>query len=209
MSMKKLYFLLLLIFFFLLNCTKKEEVKDVPYIISKAEADYKKMLKESRNHSIPPPPPRGTFVYGSSNFIIDKDTNVFYFQQPSFFICGTGAENDTVPRLMEFKKEDFIKIPINSIQDFVKLNYKKGERNFAHIASQIDTLNFKVYFDLVNAITQSTYVRNGDFFIIRKTTQEEDTVIDYKKKSKSYYWEDIKWDTSRTDTTHYKFVKRD
>lgn len=207
--MKKFHFLLLLISFFLLSCAKKEEAKNEVYIISKAESDYKRMLKEPRNNSTPPPPPRGPFVYGSNNFIIDKDTNLFYFQQPSFFICGTGAENDIVPRLMEFKKEDFIQIPRNSIEEFVKLNFKQGEKNFIQIASQIDTLNFKTYFDLLNALEPSMISKDGDVFIIRKTTQEEDTVIDYKKKRKEYYYGNIKWDTTQIDTVQYKFVKRD
>lgn len=207
--MKKAYILSLLIPFFLfLNCTKKEEVKNEVYIISKAERDYKKRLKESQNKFIPPPPPKGLFTYGSNNFIIDKDTNVFYFQQPSFFMCGTCLEDDPIPRLMEFETEDFIQIPTSSIQEFIKLNYKAGERNFTHIASQIDTLNFEVYFDLVNTVTKSSLVADKDIFIIRRTTQEEDTVIDYKKKRKSYYYENVKWDTTKIDTIRYRFVKR-
>lgn len=205
--MKKLNFIILLISLFLLNCTKKEEVKNEVYIISKEERDYEK-LKQSGNKLIPPPPPKGPFAYGSNNFIIDKDSNLFYFQQPHFFICGTESENETIPLLMEFKKEDFIQIPTNSIQEFVKLNFKSGEGNFTHIASQIDTLNFKVYFDLINAVEQSALVKDSDQFIIRRTTQEEDTVIGYKKRGKSYYYGDIKWDTTRIDTTRYKFVKR-
>lgn len=207
--MQKRYCILFFGFLLLLNCTKKEKIKHEVYIISKAESDYKKMLKESKNQTTPPPPPRGPFVYGSNNFIIDKDTNLFYFQQPSFFICGTGAENDTVPRLMEFKKEDFIQIPRNSIKEFVLLNLKDGDRNFTHIASQIDTLYFHLYFDLVNAVSQSILRKDGDIFIIRRTTQEEDTIIEYKKSGKSYYYSEIKWDTTRIDTVRYKFVKRD
>ncbi len=205
----KVYLVLILVCFFLLNCTKKEEVKNEVYIISKAESDYKKMLKESKNLTTPPPPPRGRFAYGSNNFIIDKDTNLFYFQQPSFFICGTGAENDTVPRLMEFKKEDFIQIPRNSIREFVQLNLKDGERNFTHIASQIDTLNFDLFFDLIHAVNKPKIQKDSDSFIIRRTTQEEDTIIEYKKSGKSYYHSNIKWDTTRIDTVRYKFVKRD
>ncbi|WP_026704507.1 hypothetical protein [Flavobacterium soli] len=207
--MQKRYCFLFFGFLLLLNCTKKEKIKHEVYIISKAESDYKKMLKESKNQTTPPPPPRGTFAYGSNNFIIDKDTNLFYFQQPSFFICGTGAENDTVPRLMEFKKEDFIQIPRNSIREFVLLNLKDSERHFTHIASQIDTLNFDLFFDLIHAVNKPKIQKDRDSFIIRRTTQEEDSIIGYKKSGKSYYYSNIKWDTTRIDTVHYKFIERD
>jgi len=206
--MKKVYCLLVLICFFLLNCTKKEEVKDVPYIISKEESDDKRMLKEPRNNSTPPPPPPAPFEYGTNNFIIDKDTSIFYFQRPYLFICGTGSEENQPHFLFGFEKDDFIEIPTNSIKDFVLLNFKGGERNHFDIASQIDTLNFTAYYNLINTLKQCKLERDKDRIIIRKTTQEEDTVIYYKKKRKEYYYGNIKWDTTRIDTITYKFLKR-
>lgn len=205
--MKRTYFLTLLVSFFLLNCTKKEEVKNEIYIISKAESDYKEMLEESLNHSTPPPSPPAPSVYGTNNFIIDKDTTIFYFQRPYIFICGTGSEDDHPPFLFGFEKEDFIEIPKNSIEDFILLNFKGGERNIFDIASQLDTLNFTAYYNLINTLKQCKLERDKDRIVIRRTTQEEDTVIEYKKKRKEYYYGDIKWDTTRIDTVRYKLVK--
>ncbi|MDR6966924.1 hypothetical protein J2X31_000924 [Flavobacterium arsenatis] len=183
-------------------------MKNEVYIISKAESDYKKMLEESLKHSTPPPPPPPPSVYGTNNFIIDKDTTIFYFQRPYFFVCNTGWEDNHPPFLFGFEKEDFIEIPKNSIQDFILLNFKGGVRNNFDIASQLDTLNFTAYYNLINTLKQCKLERDKDRIVIRKTTQEEDTVIAYKKKRKPYYYGNIKWDTTRIDTITYKFLRR-
>jgi hypothetical protein len=88
-----------------------------------------------------------------------------------------------------------VEIPNNGIEDFVKLNFKKEDRNIAFISSQLDTLQTKNYFDLISAI--KTSCQDGDTYFIRKTTQEEDTVLKYKKNNEFYYSDEIKWDKSK------------
>lgn len=202
--------LILIMVSLLFGCNKKEEAvnKDSevqkPFVISEFYKQLKKYDKyytdtKGRKIAVPPPPPlipKG-LIYGSNNFIIDKNFKIYYFQRNSGigFRCGTGLENDTIPHFIDLQPKDLIEIPINCIDDFVKLNYKKEVRNFTFISSQLDTLNSKNYFKLIKAIEMS--LGNGDSYFIERTTQEEDTVLYYKKKDMFYDSKEIKWDKTK------------
>lgn len=180
----------------LLNCTKKEVkkiAKNNPYIISKED---KETLEDLKKRKIPPPPPPGEIFYGTNAFIIDKDSNLYYFQgNKSVLACSTGSENDTIPYFVDLQPKDLIEIPNNFIADFVKLNYKKEIRNLTFISSQLDTLQSKNYFDLMKAIRISC--QDMDTYFIGRTTQEEDTVLKYKKNNEYYDSNEIKWDKTK------------
>lgn len=129
----------------LLNCSKKKEkkiVKNNPYIISKENIETLEYLKKRKIP--PPPPPPGQLFYGTNAFIIDKDSNLYYFQgNKSVLACSTGSENDTIPYFIDLQPKDLVEIPNNCIADFVKLNYKKEIRNLTFISSQLDTFAIK------------------------------------------------------------------
>lgn len=189
----------------LFNCAKKEEkvvIKNKPYIISQ-END----LKIINGDTISPPPIPGFLIYGTNTFIIDSDLTLYYFKRGDIgHICGNWEKSDTIPYFIDLQPRDLIKIPNNSISKFIKLNYKDNFRNLTFIASKLDTLKTKNYFDLVKAIKSS--LKERDLYFIRRTTQEEDTILKYKKSKKSYYSEDIKWDNNRiTFPEQVKFVK--
>lgn len=212
--------LVLIMIGLLFSCNKKEEIAkedrvvQKPYVIS----EFNKFLKakdkyitdsNGRKIPIPPPPPiPGWLVYGTNTFIIDKDSKIYYFQREKIgFICGTGWENDTIPHFIDLQPKDLIEIPNNCIADFVKLNYKKEVRNFTFISSELDTLKSKSYYNLIKAIEIT--LENRDSYHIRRTTQEEDTVLSYKKKDAFYYSDSIKWDKTKIKFPEYvKFVKR-
>lgn len=219
--MKNVLLLILVSLFF--SCAKKGEVVkeesmlDKPFVISefyKKQKEYGKYYTDSNGRKIPlppppPPPQTGGVIYGTNNFIIDKDSKIYYFQRNGEigFRCGTGSENDTIPHFIDLQPKDLIEIPNNCISDFVKLNYKKEVRNITFITSQIDTLKTKNYFDLVRVIEES--LKDRDVYLIMRTTQEIDTVLNYKKKDLFYDSNDVKWDKSRIKfPEHIKFVKR-
>jgi hypothetical protein len=206
--------LVLIMVCLLFACKKNGEVLNEsiviqkPYIISefnKKLKDYEQYYTDSKGRKIlvPPPPsiPMG-LIYGTNNFIIDKDSKIYYFQRNTEigFRCGTGWENDTIPHFISLQPKDLIEIPNNCIADFVKINYKKEVRNFTFISSELDTLKSKSYFDLIKAIEIA--LENRDSYFIGRTTQEEDTVLYYKKKDVFYDSKDIKW-----DKTKIKFIK--
>lgn len=193
--MRNLFLFTLL--FSVLSCAKKEtSEEDVkPYVISEFKRKTNNMYKNPSKDF--PPPPRN-FSYGSNNFIIDVKGNIYYYQT-KFVVdfCGTGMRNDTIPYLDNLNPEDIIQVPSNAIVEFVALNVKRGFRNFTHIASQLDTLNSQNSIELLKNVDKISYRDDNDVYIIRQTTQEEDTVLHYKKENKHYAAEDIKWDKSR------------
>jgi len=202
--MKKVFlaFMICLLFF---NCAKKEEKvveKNKPYIISKE--NNRQIIN---GDTIPPPPIPGFLVYGTNTFILNTDSTAYYFQNKGIgFICGT-TNADTIPYFINLEPKDLIEISNKNLYDFIKLNYKDDFRNVTFIASQSDTLKSKIYFDLIKSLDLS--LKDRDFYRIRKTTQEEDTVLKYKKNNKSFYSEDIKWDKTKIKFPEkIKFTKR-
>lgn len=184
----------------LANCNKKEANKDknTTYIIS--ENNKKRIIRG--NDTVPPPPPiPGWLIYGTNTFIIDNDSTIYYFQRPPIgFICGTETA-DTIPYFINLKPSDLIEIPHKNIYYFIKANYKNhNNRHITFIVSKSDTLKSKAYFDLKRVIESSIYDR--DSYHIRRTTQEEDTVLYYKKNEKYYFSDEIKWDTLRIKLPH-------
>lgn len=189
--------------FLLSNCDKKENTKEnIPYIISQ------KIHKAINGDTILSPPPiPGWLVYGTDTFIINSDSSAYYFQNKEIgFICGT-PNADTIPYFSDLHPRDLIEISNKNIYDFIKLNYSNEFRNATFIASQSDTLNSKVFFDLYKSL--NFFKRDQDFVSIRRTTQEEDTVIYYKKNNQHYNSIYIKWDKTRIKfPEQIKFVKR-
>lgn len=195
-------FIIGLLFF---NCTKKEAKiveKNIPYIISKENKG-----KISGKDTIRPNPPiPGWLVYGTNTFIINSDSTTYYFQNKGIgFICGT-PNADTIPYFANLQPRDLIEISNKNLYDFIKLNYKDDFRNATFIASESDTLKSKMFFDLRKSL--SYFIRYRDFCVIRRTTQEEDTILKYNRSNKFYYSEDIKWDKKRIKfPEQIKFVK--
>lgn len=83
-------------------------------------------------------------------------------------------------------------MPNNSIVDFIKQNVasKNEMKRILVIASQNDTIKNKALLSYLNENQLRT-------FSARITTQEEDTVLKYKKNNEFYNYEDIKWNQNR------------
>ncbi|RZJ55735.1 MAG: hypothetical protein EOO44_02175 [Flavobacterium sp.] len=179
---------------FLLNCSKKESIKKrQTYIISyedKKRQEYFDSLAKSKNTTFAFPP-KG--FYGESQLVIDKDDNLYYYQQNYIGVrCGTGMENDTLPHFLDLQPKDIVRIPKENLNGFLSENilYKDKKRQVLTIASQKDTIKDISFLDFLIKNRLETYV-------IRRTTQEEDTVLKYKKNNHYYYSDDIKWDQDR------------
>lgn len=191
--------------FFLLSCTKKEEkviAKDKPYIISYEDEKLQKhidSLKES-NSKIVEFPRKG--FYGEHQLLIDKKGNLYFYQKEYYSeFCSYGSENDTIPHFLHLEPKDIIRIPQKNLTDFLSENIlsKEKKRRILIVASQKDTINNLVFFDFLNKNNIGTYV-------IRRTTQEEDTVLQYKNNDKYlyYYPDSIKWDKTKIKLPIYK-----
>lgn len=173
------------------GCSKKEDNGvQKPYVISIENKE-----KINKNDTIPPPPPiPGWLVYGTNTFILNSDSTAYYFQSKEIgMICGT-LTADTIPYFINLQPKDLIEISNKNIYDFIKLNYKDDFQNVTFIASQSDTLYSKFFFDLQKSL--NFFKRNRDFYLIRRITQEEDSVLKYKKSNEYYDSNLIKWDKS-------------
>lgn len=195
----KRIFIGFMICFFLSSCNRKEEqivIKNKPYVISYEDRkleNYIDSLKKINSKTVAYPP-KG--FYSENQLIIDEKGN-FYFYQKEYFqeLCSYGSENDTLPKFLRLELKDIVRIPKKNLTHFLSENILKKEkdRQILIIASQKDTILKPSFFEFLNTKNIGTY-------IIRRTTQEEDTVLKYKNNVKKhiYYCPDsIKWDKSK------------
>jgi len=184
-----IYFIICLLF---LNCSKREEkniVKNKPYIISK---ENRETLEDLKKRKIPPPSTKG-FFYGESQLIIDQKGDFYYYQKKySPILCSYESDKDTLPDFLDLHPKDIIKIPQKTLTEFISENIltKEKLRQILIIASQSDTIKNDYFLSFLKSGLVRTY-------FIRKTTQEEDTVLKYKKNNEYYYSDEIKWDKTK------------
>ncbi|MDB5276968.1 MAG: hypothetical protein JWR61_1923 [Ferruginibacter sp.] len=157
------------------------------------------MLLPKMTGNQPPPPPVKEY-YFPSNFIIDPGGHIYFYQQriKSGWLCGTGMEWNTPPSFIDLQPKDIVEVPAENLEDFIKFNIQyldNSDRQFA-VASVTDTIAssglakiFLVFGDKANHIS----------WTFRRTTQEENVVLQYKKsKEKDYHSDEIKWDSTKT-----------
>ncbi|NWL00456.1 hypothetical protein DM790_06465 [Flavobacterium collinsii] len=179
---------------FLFNCSKKEEkivINNKPYIISYENKKFNKYADSLKEKSDKVIFPSLKGFYCQNQLLIDKKGNLFFYQIEYIpKICGSTMETDTIPYLSNLHPIDLVKLPHSSVNDFLYLNILNKEKNEQRliIASQNDTIKNMSIFNFVNKL---------EAYKIRRTTQEEDTVLKYKKNNKFYNYEDIKWDQNR------------
>ena len=188
-----------MICFLLLNCNKKKEktsINNKPYIISyedKKLQNYIDSLKESKSNLVAFPQ-KG--FYGEHQLIIDKKGNLYFYQKEYFMqLCSYGSENDTLPDFLRLEPKDIVRIPQKNLTDFLSENIliKEKGRQILIIASQKDTIKNTFFFEFLKK-------KNIGNYIIRRTTQEEDTVLQYKNNDSKhiyYYPDSIKWDRTK------------
>lgn len=188
--MKNVVVLIMISLFF--GCNKKSEnsIVQKPYVISQEEREFKARIK---NDNVPYVIiPVGISV--ESNLVIDEQSNIYYYQRTRSIGFGNDyrMENDSLPRFLNLQPKDLIKIPKDCIEKFIDENVmtKEKRRQILIIASQTDTIKDHTIVSFFYNLKVPTYV-------IRRTTQEEDTVLKYKKSNEYYDSNSIKWDKSR------------
>ncbi|KQB38178.1 hypothetical protein RCH33_2524 [Flavobacterium daejeonense] len=192
--MKRIFIVSLICLLFT-YCNKKKETitpnRD-SYIISYEDKKIKNYYDsiERKNKIKIPPPPRKVF-YSDNQLIIDNQNNLFFYQKEYIqILCDYGFIDDSIPEFLGIKPKDIVKIPQNSLNDFLSENILTKDRQILIIASQNDTIKNKSFLYFLEHNKIPTY-------LIRRTTQEEDTILFYKKNHKYYYSDEIKWDTTR------------
>lgn len=135
------------------------------------------------------------------NFIIDTGSRVYFFQQEPFFSrCGyvNWRETIAIPEYIDLQPKDLIEIPPNSIEEFIKLNIlsRKDWKKHVFISSPMDIVSSSSLSRIMKVFKDTTNHVDWNF---RKSTQEENFVIAYKKNPGSYYYSyNLKWDSTKT-----------
>lgn len=67
--------------------------------------------------------------YGTHHFIIDKDTNIFFYQRKDRGIfCSVGITFDTLPELINLTPTDLVKVPQDAIRSILQANFTERKR---------------------------------------------------------------------------------
>lgn len=177
-----------------LNCSKKEQkaaTKNKTYIISYEDKKFRKYSDSLKKNSDKVVFPSIKGFYCQNQLLIDKKGNLFFYQIEYIpKICRSAIGTDSIPYLSNLQPIDLIKLPPSSLDDFLFLNILSKEKNEQRliIASQNDT---------INNISILNFTNKVNAYKVRRTTQEEDTVLKYKKNNEFYNYEDIQWDQNR------------
>lgn len=189
--------------FVVLSCSKKKEIKNeslAPYIISKEDRELQEELKRTGKELLV-----HFNFYAANEILIDSVGNLFHrdletpkYSENTTSLCGNGLQNDTIPEFINLQPKDLVELPNNSIEKYITQTILSKPKNHQVLimASQSDTIKNKRFLKFLQKIKIPTY-------LIRRTTQEEDTVLYYKKENKVYLSSEIKW-----DSTKIKFPKK-
>ena len=179
----------------MVGCNHPTTKNDNTFIVPNDSAYFYKHAGEVP----PPPPPPPKEYYFPSNFIIDTGGHIYYYQQRMKLVWNCiPSEVDLPPLFIDLQPKDIIEVPTQNVKEFIKLNIQyldNSDRQFA-IALVADTITsngltkiFLIFKDKTNDIS----------WIFRRTTQEENIVLNFKKSKEMYYRADeFKWDSTKT-----------
>lgn len=153
---------------------------------------------EGTNLKEPSPPSPNRAYYFPSNFIIDTAGLIFFYQQDRLLgMDDVVTKWDTPPQFINLKPKDIIQIPADNIEAFIKMNILNIDckDRLVSIASTRDTIKSKGLSKIMAIFNKRPKCIRG--WIFRKVTQEEEVVLDYKKRNAFYYRGDVKWDSTK------------
>ncbi|WP_417356287.1 hypothetical protein [Flavobacterium sp.] len=210
--MKKIIFILFVI---LGSCkeAKHTDEKDITYYTTEAiqeknEREYLVKLKEFRDKDsggIEPvliPYFYDDQFYSNHNFIIDSLNNIYYHYRLESYIsviCATGLAEGPFPApYIQLQPERIIDVTDN-IETFLKSrvmdSIKNEEETYIFIGSQKDSFQSPAVDQLF--LNFNPDYRNR-FILCRRTTEEENIVLQYKKSGEPYNPDTIKWNPDLT-----------
>lgn len=145
-----------------------------------------------------------TNIYSNHNFIIDSLNHIYYFYQSRAYMpvyCGTGLDQDPFPApFINLYPKDIIHIPADDFETFFKSkvmdSLKPEELMYIYIGSQKDSFQSAEVNQIFKKLEGDEKNRR---IICRRTTQQENIVLQYKKSGKPYNPDTIKWNPDLTD----------
>lgn len=115
--------------------------------------------------------------------------------------CGTGLDQDPFPApFINLYPKDIIHIPADDFETFFKSkvmdSLKPEELMYIYIGSQKDSFQSAEVNQIFKKLEGDEKNRR---IICRRTTQQENIVLQYKKSGKPYNPDTIKWNPDLTD----------
>jgi hypothetical protein len=177
------------------NCKKTNSEKEF-YVISAQDS-----IAKTRNLKIPPPPLNPYKWYSDVVFIFDSHNKVYIYQTEKEFHPDNNPKfslDVEYPNFINLKPEHLITFESKDFINFIKNNddifgLKPNENNpfrFLYMASETDTIKNEALYDFTNLISKP---RSRISYILRRTTEEENIVLKYKRNLKEFAPENISW----------------
>ncbi|HWJ29047.1 MAG TPA: hypothetical protein VNS32_21060 [Flavisolibacter sp.] len=152
-------------------------------------------FNKPKDPKVPPPPPMP--AYAPFNFIVDTTGSIYYYQFQLGKSTGEDGINDVLtPLFINLQPEGIVQVPQAILQEFIKSNILSLDKDyrFVSVASPVDTVTTPSFESLMDILSDTTsHVK----YSIRKITQEEEVVLDHKKRQIYYDPSSIKWDSTR------------
>jgi hypothetical protein len=220
--MKQLYFSIFISTILILTSCKREEIKKGYYVISKQDSINKAYVYDEKSKTPPPPPPAPQWFkwYADIVFIMDSKNKVYVYQTENIFKYN--YKNDKAkklifdyeyPNYIGLKPEYLITFDSNNFISFLKTNndifelisnVDDSKRKFFYIVSDSDTIKNPALYELEKVLKNERRV----FYLIRKTTEEENYVLKYKRNKHIYIPESINWSDNFIDGKSKPFTEK-
>ena len=185
--MKKVIFVLFSLLF--ICCNKVKVVEEKPYIIS-VENKIEELRRASDSLYIPMPPFN---FYLENHIIVSKNQDLFFYQCHRVdYLWDCVPHHDSIPIFKNLEIANLFDVTHVNLDSLFKYNILNKGRSRKHIVigNQSDTIKNQ---NLLKSLKSSRI----PIYAFRRTTQEEDTLLQFKIKNEIYFPDNIKWDMKR------------
>lgn len=176
---------------------KKETIKNKHYVISNIDSISESWMKSAK---VPPPlTPHNLKWYSDVVFILDS-SKVYAYQTER---THTGLSNDVdfeYPNYIGLNPEYLLTIDSENFVSFLENNNDifgifpdNSVQPIIYLASQTDTVKNIALTKLWEKLKDS---KSRTIFSVRRTTEEENIVLSYKKNNKELLPERVKWSSN-------------
>ncbi len=183
----------LLLSLVLVGCDSHSSKKEMQMVVISAPDS----LAKNTNIPQPAPPDFHNRFYTDLVFILDSVDNVHVYQTAKCYNYEVeGLPDYHFPNFIELRPEDLVTLNSDSFISFFKNNIEiddpegVGRRKHYYFASETDTIKNRALYDFFDHIRKS---RRAPFYIIRRTTEEENKVLEFKKQRRFYAPQLISW----------------
>jgi hypothetical protein len=133
--------------------------------------------------------------YFDHNFIIDTGGAVYYFAREHHEkVRGSDLISDRPPDFINLQPADLVQVPVDGLEFFLQVNVLNQDRprRLSTISIVKDSIQSKALFTIADI-----FIKNHVPWLYRKTTQEEDVVLRFKKMQTYYDYTSVHWDSTK------------